>query len=128
MQGASALQGLLEEFRSLPIEVLVVWEPVLWTDLGPPTSRVLAKTSDARVTQFWDEDRVLSEFMIKAATQDPSLFQPGYALQPDEIVWDVVAIFPPGASWDTLPKPSYYGGPVVEVLDRVRAALSAIPL
>lgn len=107
--------------------MLVVWEPVLWTDLSPPTSWALARTSDARVTQFWDEDRLLSEFMVKAVTEDPSLLQPGDSLPTDEIIWDFVAVFPPGASWNALPKPAYYGGPVVEAMDRVRAALSTMP-
>ena len=118
---------MLEEFRGRSIEILVVWEPVLWTDLGPPTSWVLARAPDERVTQFWDADRLLSEFMIQAAIRDPSVLQLEDPLQTNQIVWDVVTVFPPGASWDPLPRPSFHGGPVVEVMDQVRATLSAKP-
>ena len=97
------------------------------TDLNPPTSWVLGRTSDTRAVQFWDEDRLLSEFIVKAAMEDPSLLRPGDTLLPDMIVWDLVAIFPPGARWSTLPKPAYYGGPVVEVIDEVRSAISEMP-
>ena len=124
MQGASALQELLDELQSLSIQVLVVWEPVLWTDLNPPTSWVLGRTSDMRAVQFWDEDRLLSEFIVKAAKDDPTLLKPGDTLPSDRIVWDFVAIFPPGARWGNLPRPAYYGGPVVETIDDVRSVVT----
>lgn len=125
MQGASALQDVLDELQALPLRVLVVWEPVLWTDVAPPTSGVLARLSSLNAIQFWDERRLLSQFMVEAAAKDPSLLQPGDTLPPDMIVWDFVAIFPPGAIWKDVPRPAYYGGPVVDVMDQVRSTLSA---
>ena len=126
MQGASALQDVLDDLQGLHIRVLVVWEPVLLTDLSPPTSWVLARTSDTRAVQFWDEDRLLSEFIVKAAKEDPSLLEPGDSLPQDTIVWDLVVVFPPGARWSTLPRPVYYGGPVVAAIDQVRSTISAM--
>lgn len=126
MQGASALQDVLDELQSLHIKILVVWEPVLWTDLSPPMSWVLGRTSDMRAVQFWDEDRLLSESIVKAAMEDPSLLGPGNTLMPDMIVWDLVAIFPPGARWSTLPQPAYYGGPVVDTIDQVRSTIQQL--
>lgn len=127
MQGASALQGLLEGIDDQPFSVLVVWEPVLLTDLGPPLSSVLARVSDVRTVQLWDEDRSLSAFIVQAVTRDPSLLAPGDALPSDSTVWDLVAVFPPGTIWSTLPRPSYYGGPVVNVIDEVRSSLRPLP-
>ena len=124
MQGASALQETLADVPGLPLIVLIVWEPVLLTDVGPPVSSVLSLVSDKRAVQFWDEDRSLSHFMVRSATEDPSLLAQGHSVTPDMIVWDVVAVFPPGASWGALPRPSYYGGPVVDVIDEVRSRLS----
>ena len=53
---------------------------------------------------------------------------PGDSIRPDMIVWDFVAVFPPGATWSATPRPSYYGGPVVDVIDRVRSSISTSPL
>ena len=124
MQGASALQDTLTDLQGSPLLVLIVWEPVLWSDLGPPASSVLSIVSDKRAVQFWDEDRSLSRFMVQSATEDLSILAPGDSVTPDTIVWDFVAVFPPGASWSAHPRPSYYGGPVVDVIDQVRSRLS----
>jgi len=46
-------------------------------------------------------------------------------MAPDFIVWDAALVFPVGSQWDsTLPPPSFYGGPVVDELDAIRAALT----
>lgn len=125
MQGASALQKLLDEEQAHPLSVIIVWEPVLLTDLGPPLSSVLSRVSDVEAVQLWDEGRTLSAFLVESVNRDPSLLAPGDSLPADMIVWDIVAVFPPGAIWSTLPRPAYYGGPVVDVMDQVRSTLAA---
>ena len=41
------------------------------------------------------------------------------------IVWDHIAVYPPGVTWnDTPTDPLYQGGPVVEVAGQARAAVS----
>ena len=125
MQGASALQDTLKQAQGLSIRLLIVWEPVLWSDLGPPTASVLSLVPDERAVQFWDKNRLLSESMVRAALEDPSLLATGDAVTPEMIVWDFVAVYPPGAVWGKHPRPSYYGGPVVDVIDQVRSRLSA---
>jgi hypothetical protein len=42
------------------MKILVVWEPMLPTDWGAPTTPVLARISDARATQFWDKDHLVA--------------------------------------------------------------------
>ena len=40
------------------------------------------------------------------------------------IVWDIVAVYPPGKLWEQgPPEPSYSGGAVVEVIEETRAAI-----
>jgi hypothetical protein len=107
--------------------VLVVWEPVLMVDLAPPTTRNLSRISDARAIQYWDHDRVLSKYLVAAERGNPSWIGPERELVKDEdfIVWDAALVFPPGTRWETmLPRPSFYGGPVVRYIDTLRAALS----
>lgn len=123
MRGASAIQDALREVPNLPLRVLVVWEPVLATDVAPPTNRVLARVLDRRAVQFWDEDRLISREILRAS---PS----GAASDPDaedgEIVWDYVAIHPAGSRWEGgPPPPDFEGGTVVEVIEEVRSRLGA---
>ncbi len=85
MRGASALGDV----------VFVVWESVLWTDFAPPTSKVLSLIADSRASQYWDKDLVLS---AKAdSLGDTSRGEAAAAAGTKAVVWDVAAIFPPGA-------------------------------
>lgn len=118
---------MLNGFQHAQISILIVWEPVLWTDLYPPTSYVLSRVSDRRAVQFWDRGQSLSRFMVRSAIENPSLLWPGDAITPDTLVWDFVAVFPAGATWNPLPQPSYHGGPVVDVIEQVRSTLSSSP-
>jgi hypothetical protein len=44
----------------------------------------------------------------------------------DFIVWDTALVFAPGARWEgELPRPIFYGQPLVHVLDELRGALAA---
>jgi len=54
VKGASALNKLLAEQKDAGIRVFVVWEPVLPTDLGAPSTTTLNRLSDPRVSQYWD--------------------------------------------------------------------------
>ncbi|HEY3177143.1 MAG TPA: hypothetical protein VGK94_15425 [Candidatus Polarisedimenticolia bacterium] len=118
---------MLEDVQDDRISVLIVWEPVLWSDLYPPTSSVLSRVTDRRAAQFWDETRSLSKYMVRSAIENPSLLSQSESIPPDTVVWDFVAVFPAGGTWNPLSRPSYYGGPVVEVIDQVRSTLSSSP-
>ena len=120
-RGASAFGKLLREFPSAPLRVLVIWEPVLRTDLAPPTSHVLGHIGDRRARQFWDAGRLLSTLMVKSAGER------GDAVQENDIAWDLVAIYPPGVRWeDAPPRPDFTDAPVVQAIDAVRERLAAI--
>lgn len=116
---------MLNGFQDAQISILIVWEPVLWSDLYPPTSYVLSRISDRRAVQFWDRSHSLSRFMVRSAIENPSLLSPAEAITPDTLVWDFVAVFPAGSTWNPLSQPSYYGGPVVDVIEQVHSTLSS---
>ena len=90
--------------------LLIVWEPVLLTDMAPPTSHALSRVVDRRAAQLWDPARTLSHEMRGGD---------------DEVVWDFLAIYPPGARWEDRPPVSLFeGGPVVDVIDDVQRLLA----
>ncbi len=113
---------------SQPVHVLVIWEPVIKTDLAPPTTSALSRISDSRAMQYWDPDRALSAYLVSVARDNPRWVRPedrGRVTGDGFIVWDAALVFPPGNHWEsTLPSPAFSGGPVVDNLDAIRAALS----
>jgi len=68
----------LRDANDPTLRVFVVWEPVLITDWHAPGAGAVARIPDARVTQFWDPRRSLSQ-----------------AIRRGRVVWDYVAIYPP---------------------------------
>ena len=114
MRGASALQPILDASPGAPIRTLVVWEPVIWSDVAPPTSSVLALLRDPRARQFWDSGLAVSRDIVRSVNVDPARYGFDEPLDESFVVWDVVAVFPPGAVWNDgdLPVPTYYDGPV----------------
>ena len=125
MRGASALNNLLASVPDERLEVLVVWEPVIKTDVAAPLTRVLHLIPDRRVNQYWDPDRVVSADMVRSVNEAPARYGFEGPLPADFIVWDVVAVFPRGARWDgAIPIPVFYDGPVVNAIDDARKAIS----
>ena len=71
----------------------------------------LRRISDTRATQFWDKGRLISHSMGEHDRQS--------------LVWDYIAVYPPGAVLeDRPPEGLYHGGPVIRVTDEARAALA----
>jgi hypothetical protein len=98
------------------LRAIVVWEPVLWSDLTPPLTSVLAHVSDKRVAQFRDPGRLLSADLGRALRARPGEVHDDP--DDDDIVWDCVAIYPPGTRWEeALPAPAYINCPVVQRVD-----------
>jgi hypothetical protein len=113
VRGASALQGLLTEMPSKPVRAFIVWEPVLATDVGPPTTSVLSRVSDSRAEQWWDRDRLLSDRVLTGAREGLPAFAVFSGDQ--ELVWDLVALYPPGTKWrNAIPAPAYCGNPLAD--------------
>jgi hypothetical protein len=123
---------LLGEFPNAKLRVLIVWEPVLKSDIAAPLSRVLGRLEDRRVTQYWDPGRVISSDLIRSVNEDPKRYGRDEPLPPDFIAWDVVAVFATSAHWGrNLPVPVHYGGPVVDAIDGTRKAIAeqlAVPV
>ena len=123
MRGASALQKTLAGARR-PVAAFVVWEPVLHSDQTAPATSVLARVSDPRARQYWDDDRLLSKHMIAVARADSNRAAYGWTVEEPMIVWDYVAVFPPGARWDSnLPPPEYAGSTVLDHIEAVSRRL-----
>jgi len=110
LQGASALDKLLLERKEAGIRVFVVWEPVLPTDLGAPSTATLKRLSDPRVSQYWDKEHIVSR---QLGERDRS-----------SAVWDYVAVYEPAKVWDHAPpEPVSSGVPVIHAIDKTRAAI-----
>ncbi len=115
VRGASALQTVLGQQPRRDLSVFVVWEPILFSDLAPPTTWALARISDARATQFWDPGHLVSAELIRSGQVQASSERPA---------WDLVAIYPPGVRWETtLPAPVFQAVPVVAGMAEVRERL-----
>ena len=111
MQGASAFQKLLDEQREGKIRVFVIWEPVLPTDLAAPSTVTLNRIADARASQYWDKEHLVSKSIGEE----------------DGVVWDYVAVYPQGKLWDKGPPvPVYSQAPVVGAIDGTRAAIQKL--
>jgi hypothetical protein len=93
------------------VRAYVVWEPVLATDWTRPSSATLRRISDPRAAQFWDKERLISRSMGEHDRKS--------------IVWDYIAVYPPGALWaERPPEPLYHGRPVVDVTEPARAVIA----
>ncbi len=109
------------------MRVLVVWLPVIATDMGPPTDEVRRPLRDPRVTEFWDPGRWASPLMMERA----ALMVRGQGSEPDwgpeAIAWDVIALYPAGTMWeDPFPVPAWWDGPVVNAIGTVEEQLSGM--
>jgi len=126
LRGASALQRVIEEYPSDDLSILVVWEPVLPTDIAPPTTATLGLVHDPRAVQYWDAGRALSADIVRSMMASPERYGvEEQELSPDTIVWDAVAVFPAGDRWERdLPVPAFMDFPVVEAADGLRASLA----
>lgn len=125
VRGASALGELVARYPQAPVRFQVVWIPVVPTDHGPPEPSVTAPLDDPRVTWYWDPDRLLSPRMAERMMR---LYESGRAvpqIEPGDVVWDVIASFAPGTSWEEpFPTPSWFGmDAVMTVLPEVERQL-----
>jgi len=93
------------------VRAFIVWEPVLPTDWGAPSTASLKRITDTRCAQFWDSKRLISHSL---GEHDRS-----------SIVWDYVTVYSPDAVWNQVPPtPLYEGSPVVHVIDPLRDVIA----
>lgn len=119
------MESVLRGVRDPNVRAFVVWEPVLLTDWHAPGAGAVARVPDARAVQFWDAGHVLSGEIRRAAESDPRGVQGDHRLRA-RVVWDFVALYPPGVRWTAaFPAAAFAGAPVVSVIDEFRRQLSA---
>jgi hypothetical protein len=100
--------------------VFVVWEPVLITDWSSPSRAVQSRISDHRTMQFWDKNYLVAKELRQHLSDLPI----GSFLLRDSILWDVVAVYPKDANWDSVPP--FIDGPVVDVAPEAARQLSLL--
>jgi hypothetical protein len=112
----------LRRFPNAPVTVFAVWQPMLLTDISPPTTGTLARLSDRRVRQFYDPDHLLAKHLNADAR--PPQPVPDCCTQKG-VFWDLMAIYPAGGSWtDRLPVATFFNGPVVDAIDGLERVFS----
>lgn len=93
--------------------MFVVWEPVLPTDFGAPSTFTLKRISDPKVSQYWDKTHLVSQLL---GQRDSS-----------SVVWDYVAVYQPGKLWENTPPDFDYSHvPVIRGIDGARNAISGL--
>ncbi len=118
MRGSSAIEAILKQNQSLPIRVLVVWEPMLPTDWSKPSGFIMARISDPRAVQFWDKDHLVQQELRQQFPSSQTL-----CCQRAGILWDFVALYPNNVQWGSL-APVYFGGAVLDVAPELRKKLT----
>jgi hypothetical protein len=127
VRGASALQEVLSDLETSRLRAFVVWEPVLFTDVAPPTTSVLSRITDSRAVQYYDRSRLLSRLLVKTAKDHPG-YLPGIDGMADgTILWDCLLVFPAGERWEEAPpRPDFLGSTVVGEITSIRRRLSSV--
>ena len=127
MRGASALQEVLSGLPAGRLSVFVVWEPVIATDVAPPTTWVLSRITDPRAVQYYDRSRLLSELLTATSREKPGYLPGGEEMAEGSILWDCLLAFPPGGRWEEAPPPpDFLGATVAGDIGRIRQRLSAV--
>ncbi|MGA8234745.1 MAG: hypothetical protein WB795_24935 [Candidatus Acidiferrales bacterium] len=86
------------------------------TDYSSPSTEVLARLSDQRVTQYWDKNHLFAAQLARRLKSDSEHPRPRCCNQHD-IDWDEVAVYRQDAQWgDQLPRAVFLDGPVVHAL------------
>jgi hypothetical protein len=100
---------VLKNFSGKKVRAFVVWEPVLPTDWGAPSTAALKRISDGRAAQYWDKDRLVSKSLGERDSES--------------IVWDHIVVYAPGATWNQAPA-LFAGGPIVKMIAPANEAIT----
>jgi hypothetical protein len=103
-----------------------VWEPILPTDYSSPGTAVLARLSDERVVQYWDENHLFAQQLGHKLQSDSRHPQPNCCTRKG-VQWDEVAVYGPNVVWNgDLPRAEFLNGPVVRALDFSKAVTNLL--
>ena len=104
------------------LRVLVVWEPILPTDLTPPSASNLARIADRRATQFWDPNHLVAQELNRRATAKPPEIKPTCCLNRG-FYWDDAILYAQHTRWNDEAPTFFWDGPVVRVIPALENAL-----
>jgi hypothetical protein len=126
LQGASAIETALAERPDVAVRAFLVWQPVLDTDRDPPSDQAQARATDDRARHFWDPTQRLASLWQPVLKQDKTPLLGKAKLVTGDVLWDFVAVFPPGAQWTatTPPPPVFKAAPVADFGAELARALS----
>jgi len=113
----------LQTVPNAKVKVFVIWEPIVFSDLTLPTDSVLQRVVDVRAGQYYDSDHLVSK-ALQAQMLAHGVTGREYLVK-DKYVWDTMAVYAPGARWETGSgaKPDFVGAPVAYVSDRLAGYL-----
>ena len=106
--------------------MLVVWEPILLTDLRAPTKGTLARIPDRRVRQFWDPHHEVSRALSRMAKLRLSGGSNTGTDTSSGVHWDEAIVYAPHSKWEDLPTPLFWRGPVYRSISGLTAAVSEV--
>jgi hypothetical protein len=111
------VEDVLKQNTNPRIRIFAIWEPILPTDFSSPGTLVLARLSDPRVAQYWDENHLFAEQLRRKIESDAGQPQPNCCTGRG-VPWDEVAVYSQDTRWDAqLPRAVFLNGPVVRALD-----------
>ena len=115
---------MLDARKERSLKVFAVWEPILFTDLSPPSTWALRRLHDPRVAQDRDREHLVAKQM--AADARPP--QPEHECCTSKgILWDLVAVYPKGVLWtDRMPPAIMFDGPVIDVEEALAKSLTEL--
>lgn len=117
------MQEVLDGSAQQPVRVLVVWQSILATDWASPGAATLSRVHDARARQFWDKDNLVPRQIGERIRGDSNHPEPDCCWEND-VPWDMVMLYPPGAKWDDAPPAAVFiDGPVYRVKAQLEMAL-----
>ena len=68
--GVFCSPSVLKQDPNPQIRVFVVWVPILPADYSSPGTGVLARLSDPRVAQYWDQNHLFAAQLERELTSD----------------------------------------------------------
>jgi len=74
------------------------------------------------VRQYWDPTHVIS----KRLTADARPPQPPLeCCTREDTIWDLVAVYPPGAAWtEQMPPAAVFNGPVIDMISAIESVMT----
>lgn len=119
LEGSSRIEAILRRHSGSNLRIFAVWEPMLPTDRGRPSTDVMARLSDPRVIQVWDRNHLIAALVEKGADDRRPT-----CCTLNGTWWDVVAAYPPSSKWAaTAPAPELLDGTIVRTAPELGAQL-----